>query len=117
MTPWWTEQSAGWVGAIGGSANGLLGAVVGTIAGVWGPRGKGKRVVYALFAMAVVGGVAALAVGLYALAVGQPYSVWYPLVLLGGMDTLLFGVLTPVVRRVYRQAEARRLEAEELRRT
>src|SRR3954447_10921655 len=114
MTPWWTQQTAGWIGAIAGSGSGLLGAAVGTIAGIYAPRGKGKRVVYALFVVAIIGGVAALALGLFALATGQPYVVWYPLVLLGGMNALLFCCLTPVIRRVYRQAEARRMEAEEL---
>jgi MFS family permease len=117
MTPWWTQQTAGWIGAIAGSANGILGGVIGTVAGIYGQRGKGKRLVYALVAVALVGGAASLAVGLFALMTGQPYMVWYPLVLIGGMDTLLFSVLTPVIRRVYRQAEARRMEAEELRRT
>ncbi|MDB5320955.1 MAG: hypothetical protein JWN40_2586 [Phycisphaerales bacterium] len=117
MTPWWTQQTAAYIGAIAGSANGLLGAVIGTVAGIYGQRGKGKRVVYALFAIALVGGVASLGVGLYALATGQPYMVWYPLALIGGIDTLLFTILTPVIRGVYRQAEARRMEAEELRRT
>jgi hypothetical protein len=117
MTPWWTQESAGWIGAIAGGGNGLLGAAIGAIAGVFGPRGKGKRLVYTLFAFALVGGIAALATGLYALVVGQPYVVWYPMVLLGAMNTLLFTILTPVVRRVYRHAEARRMEAEELRRT
>ena len=54
--------------------------------------------------------------GLYALLLaGQPWQVWYPLVLLGGLGTLATGVLLPVTRRVYRQAEQRKLEASALR--
>jgi hypothetical protein len=50
--------------------------------------------------------------------VHQPYAVWYPLVLVGGLSSLLIGTLWPtVIRTAYRQAEIRRLEAEELRRS
>jgi MFS family permease len=117
MTPWWTDQTAGWIGAIAGTANGLLGGLIGTLAGVFAPRGKLRRLVLALVLFCLIAGVASLSAGLFALAVHQPYAVWYPLILIGAMDTLLFGVVTPVIRRAYRQAEARRLDAEELRRT
>jgi hypothetical protein len=45
----------------------------------------------------------------------QPYHVWYPLVLIGGILTLVMGPLLPVVRLRYRQAEQRKLDAAGLR--
>ncbi len=47
---------------------------------------------------------------------GQPYGVWYSLLLPGLLLTALMGTMTPVIRLRYRQAEHRRLQAEEFRR-
>jgi hypothetical protein len=116
MTAWWSDQTAALCGGIAGGAVGLLGAVIGTLGGVCAPRGRCKRLVYSLLAVAVCAGVIALAAGILALAAHQPYAVWYPLVLIGGVETALFGGLTPLFRLRYRQADQRRLEAEELRR-
>ena len=58
-----------------------------------------------------------LAAGLTALIVGQPYGVWYVLILPGAILTVLMGVFTPFVGHLFRQAEHRRLEAEEFRRS
>ena len=63
-----------------------------------------------------IAGALSLVAGLVALASGQPYHVWYPLVLLGGIPTLVFGFLWPAMRQRYIQAEQRALAAEEIRR-
>lgn len=115
MIPWWSEHTAGWIGAIAGTATGLLGGLIGTLAGVFVPRGKLKRLVYGLFTFAIAFGIVALTVGLYALAAHQPYAVWYPLTLVGALNVLGFGIVVAIVPRGYRQADARRLEARELR--
>jgi hypothetical protein len=117
MVPWWNDHTAGWIGAVAGTANGLLGALAGTLAGILVPRGKAKQLIYALMTFGPVCGIAALVVGFAALGLHQPYAVWYPLILVGGMDTLLFGILMPVITGGYRKADARRMEAEELRRS
>lgn len=116
MTPWWTGQEAGLYGGIGGSVIGVLGGTLGMLAGVLAPRGKGRRLVYAAFFTGIAAGTVLLAAGLFALLRGQPYHVWYPLVLGGGILTLVLGALLPVLRVRYRQAEAYRMEAEDLRR-
>ena len=116
MTPWWTGQEAGLFGGIGGSVIGILGGVLGTMAGTLAPRGKARGLVVGSFVVCIVAGVVILTIGLVALGGGQPYHVWYPLILSGGILTLVLGCLFPVLRIRYRQAEARRLEAEELRR-
>ena len=45
----------------------------------------------------------------------QPYHVWYPLLLGGGIGTIVLGSLIPVVRMRYKQAERRKLDAEGIR--
>ena len=62
-------------------------------------------------------GVIHLVAGLFALISGQPYGIWYPLVLLGAVMTIVFGALLPTVRRRYQDAEMRRIQAAALRRT
>lgn len=117
MSEWWTPVQAGWIGGIGGSAVGVVGAVVGGLSGYLVPRGKCKGLVLGLMVAGVCAGLAALVTGIVAVSIDQPYHVWYPLALLGTIPTLVLGPMVPVVMMRYRQAEARRLEAEELRRS
>jgi hypothetical protein len=105
--PWWTDEDAGWIGGIGGSIVGLLGAVIGTLGGL----GKARRFVVALTATLVGAGVLSLIVGLIALALGQPYPVYYPLLLLGIILTAVCGGNLPMLRRRYQQIELRKMAA------
>lgn len=113
---WWSQQMAGLIGGLGGGGFGALGGILGAAAGILAPRGRGKPVIVGAMTSIVVIGVAALVSGIVAVTGGQPYHVWYPLVLIGGILTVVVGSLIPVVMLRYRQAEARRLDAEELRR-
>jgi len=117
VIPWWTEQQAGLFGGIAGSALGILGGVLGTITGICAPRGRCKGLVYGLSAFMIVAGIIALIMGVAALLVHQPYAVYYPLILIGIICTAVIGGLMSVIRRRYREADSRRLEAEELRRS
>ncbi len=114
VEPWF--GNAGLVGGLIGGGIGILGAVYGTVVGVFAPRGKGRPFVFAVhWAALAVGGVLVVA-GVTAVITGQPYGVWYALLLPGLLLTVLMGTATPMIRLRYRQAEHRRLEAEELRR-
>ncbi|HVS11046.1 MAG TPA: hypothetical protein VMS76_14345 [Planctomycetota bacterium] len=112
---WWSASSAGWIGAIGGGLGALVG-VYGALAGTLAPRGKARALALGLHTSFLVVGGLALAAGLAALLLGQPYHVWYPLLLGGGIATAVLGGLLPVVRMRYVEAERRRLAASELRR-
>lgn len=117
MTPWWTDTQAGLIGGIAGGGLGAFGGILGTICGIFAPRGKCKALVYGLAASMIGIGVISLIAGLVALILHQPYGVWYPLLLIGVVGTAVVGGLIPVIRRRYQEADKRRLEAEELRRS
>jgi hypothetical protein len=104
---WWSEQTAGLLGGAAGSAVGLLGALIGTLCTL----GRGRRFVMAGLLALGVSGLALLAAGLVALALGQPYAVWYPLVLMGVLDPVLAFSLLPTARRRFEAIELRRMRA------
>jgi hypothetical protein len=104
---WWSDREAGWAGAIGGSALGLLGALVGGFCSL----GRGRFLVLGLMATVSVAGVIALGIGVFAWVRGQPYAVYYPLLLGGGVAVLVFGGLIPTARRRYAERELRRMAA------
>jgi hypothetical protein len=115
--PWFDPIRFGALyGGIGGGLLGTLGGLLGAAAGTLAPKGKGRSVILGAFTLLTVIGVGHLVLGLYALSVGQPYGIWYPLVLIGGVLTMLFAMLRPVVRKRYEEAEARKMEAAAFRR-
>jgi len=105
--PWWSQTTSIWVGSIGGSLIGLLGAVIGTLGG----RGKARRLVMSLLASLILIGILCLAAGLIALTVGQPYAVWYPLLLGGGICTLVGIAVFPALAARYRADELRKMQS------
>lgn len=116
MTEWWTTQDAALIGAIGGSLVGVIGGVFGSVVGVCAPRGIARTPVLAAHAALIALGAIALLTGVAALVLGQPYHVFFPVLMGGVVLGAVMGPLYPVVRARYRQAESRRLDAEDLRR-
>ena len=113
--PWFDENLMTWWGVIGGGGGGSLVGLWGTLVGILAPRGKGRAVLIPIGWCFVAAGVLSLAFGLYALAVGQPWGIWYGPVLVGGVITFVVGSLIPVVYKRYAEAEARRVQAEDFR--
>jgi hypothetical protein len=111
MQPWFDVTHYAWIpGAAYGVAAGLMGGLVGWLA----PRGRARsfivRAWFALWAVALL----LLAAGFVALAKGQPWGVWYALLLPGAVGTLVVGANAPVVLRAYQKVEERRLAAKDL---
>lgn len=118
VTPWFDPQSFGtYFGAIGGATVGCLGGLFGGVGSWAAQRNKWRGLM--LGGMALSGGLCALALiaGLFAVVSGQPYGIWYPLTLVGLIGAGCFLGLLPVMRKRYDQADARRLEAQALRRS
>jgi len=104
---WWGERTAGLVGGIAGSIFGCIGAAIGILAGL----GKARRLVILLAGASLILGIASLIAGIMALALGQPYAVWYPLLLAGVILTAVIGGNLPILRRRYEQIELRKMAA------
>ncbi len=116
IEPWFDPIRFGSLyGGIGGSVLGVLGGLLGAASGYLAPRGKGRTFILGAFTTLLIIGILHLAVGLYALISGQPYGIYYPLVLLGVILSVVMGGLIPVVRKRYDEAEARRIGAAALR--
>jgi len=93
MDPWWTDQQAGLIGAAVGVLGGTLGAAYGILNGVCVVRGKHRRLVSGLAAFALMLGTISLAAGIVAVAMGQPFHVWW-------LPTLFGIVMIPIFRTV-----------------
>lgn len=115
MNAWWTAQQAGIIGGVGGGAIGMVGALVGSLSFLV-VRGKAKPLMVGLFIAMIAMGLCLLAAGVVALTQSQPSHVYNPLFLGGFIALSVFGPLLPVTLSRYRQADVRRLEAEQLRR-
>jgi len=117
--PWFDPTRFGILfGAIGGGLGGTLIGVLGGLTGALAPQGKGRAVIVPIWVIVSILGVASLAVGIVAVASGQPYGIWYPLVLAGALVAILCPtLLCRVVLPRYREAEERKLAAREIRGT
>ncbi len=107
---WWSGRSAGWIGGIGGGLIGCLGGLVGFLAGT----GRARRFVLLLTKALFVVGLVCLILGVVALFQSQPYAVYYPLLLIGGLLTILIAVRLPGIRKGYEQRELRKMDAKDV---
>ncbi|MEI8383362.1 MAG: hypothetical protein WCJ09_24815 [Planctomycetota bacterium] len=104
---WWSGQTAGLLGGLGGAMIGIIGGAIGILAGM----GRGKKLILVLSALITVVGVIALTSGIYAVINQQPYSVYYVLLLLGGQMTLGGIACLVLIPYQFRVRELRRMQA------
>lgn len=106
-TAWWSDRQASIIGASAGVALGLLGSVVGWLGSTARARGFVLRTLKGIGWL----GICALIAGALALAVGQPYGVYYPLILFGTISAALGFSLPRSLSKRYEQLELRRMQA------
>jgi len=106
-------QPGGWssyrygnrVGSITVGLFGCLGGLIGWL----GARGKARAfVIGTIWFLIVLGGIATVA-GLIAVTAGEPYSVWYPLLLVGVITVVIFPLCLRCCSEHYRKIELRRM--------
>ncbi len=104
---WWPERQSGMLGAVLGTLLGMLGGAI----GVSTSYGKSRNLTLSLLIVGIATSAIALLLGAVAWSAGQPWHVYYALLLCGGIGTVVFGFnLRPTLKR-FRDSELRRLAA------
>ena len=98
---WFDAQTAGVLGGIFGGVMGVCGGVIGIMSGVFGRDGKYRKVVLTLAVVLVAIGVFLLPIGLVAVLMRQPFHVWYPIILTGGIGITVFLPLYFSLKKIY----------------
>jgi hypothetical protein len=104
---WWGDRMGGLVGGIAGGVVGILGSLLGWLGGT----GRARRFVLGSTQALIVAGVVTFVAGAVAWTRGQPYAVYYPLLLVGGITALVLGIALPSLRKRYEAQELRRMRA------
>ena len=111
MEAWFDPNHYAWIpGTVYGCAAGLMGGLVGWLV----PQARARQFILRAWATLWAAGVALLVAGIVALLNGQPWGVWYGLLLPGVIGTLVVGANSLVILKRYRQTEERRLAAKDL---
>lgn len=105
--PWLSGRTATLIGAVGGSAVGLWGALIGFLTS----RGRARGFVFGSTNLLIAFGIAGLAGGIAALAAGQPYAVYYPLLLIGIILIFVLGSLRRTLPKRYEAMELQKIRA------
>jgi hypothetical protein len=101
----WSARTAGIVGGIGGALIGCLGTLTEWLAS----RGKARRFVVNAVRVLIGTGVAFSIGGLTAVALREPYGVWYAFLLIGVLLVVIFPFRLRRYQHRYREFELRRM--------
>ena len=113
MDPWFDQQTAGWIGGILGTGFGITCAIIGSISGYCVKKGL-KKLYFSLIGVVLATFIITAVIGLIALYIGQPYRVWYPTLLAGGLGTVIFMGILPAIHRRFTQMELKQIQAKDL---
>jgi hypothetical protein len=99
-----------WAGAIAGAVVGCVGALIGLLTSL----GRARRFVIASAISLIALGAGAFFAGIIAFAWSQPYSLFYPLLLVGFLACIIPLGLLSSIRRRYEEIELRTMRAHDL---
>ena len=104
---WWTDQQAGLYGGVGGGILGCIGALIGILASI----SKSRKLAVKLCYFGAFFGCFSLVAGIVAVCLGQPYHVFYPLLLIGTICTFVLGCNFRNISKQFSADEFRKMEA------
>ena len=104
---WWGGPEAGWYGGIFGSLIGIFGGLIGTLCAL----GKARTMTMVALYFALGMGVLCLIAGVVAVVMGQPYHVYYPMLLFGLVMVFSLGFNLRGISRHFNEVEMRRMNA------
>lgn len=108
--PWFDPIRWAW---LPGTLLGCIGGTWGALAGTLAPQGKARRLVLGGTWLLLGASLILLGAGVIAYLSGQPYGVWYGLGLAGMIGSLVIPPNLGIIRKRYREAEERRMQAED----
>jgi hypothetical protein len=108
--PWFDPNMWAW---LPGTALGVAGGLWGSLAGALGSKGKARSLIWGGYWLLLGVGVIVLAASVLALIDGQPYGVWYALLLPGALSLLVIAPLGYVVKTAFRRADEMKMRAQE----
>lgn len=103
---WWSIQQGGWVGGIGGMLLGIFGGLAGLSA-----RRKRKHLAVSMCSTAIAFSLVSLIAGIAGLEMRQPFHVFYPLLLIGGIGAFAIGLNLRNLLQQIRSEELRKIQA------
>ena len=104
---WWSNKTGGWLGGI----LGILGGLIGTLYGFVVTRSQNTSVPFRFACSTIFVSAVMLCFGIVAFLLGQPNSVFYPLVLVGAIMTVVMTAQLPCLKRIQAARELRQMEA------
>jgi len=112
MEIWFSESTANIIFPIIGGGLSILFGLYGTFGGIFAPKGKFKRLILSAAIAFIAIGAIMLITGLFALISKQPYHVWYPFILTGG---IILPILVPnyfILKKRFSKIEVGKAEPE-----
>jgi hypothetical protein len=104
---WWPDRAAGWIGGIGGTVLGCLGSVLAVLAA----KGRCRGFVITTSIVLIGAGIMVAVAGVAAVMIGQPYGVWFPLLLIGVLLLAIIPFRLRQYQKGYEELEMRRMSA------
>ncbi len=104
-TQWVTSRTATLMGAVVGSVVGLWGGLIGFLTS----RGRARGFVLGSTNLLIAFGIVSLGAGVIALTAGQPYVVYYPLLLIGIILIFVLGGLRKSLPKRYEALELQKI--------
>jgi len=108
---WFDPILYGW---IPGTFIGIMGGLEGLFLGVLASKGKAKKFIFSFHFSVICISAILLIAGIIALISKQPYGVWYGLSLGGLIGLIVFGSLTPLIFRRFKDAEMRKTLSQDI---
>jgi hypothetical protein len=108
--PWFDPNMWAW---LPGTALGVAGGIWGAMVGVMAPRGKGKGLIWGSYWLLLAASVVMVAASIVAVSGGQPYGVWYGLLLPGVLGLAVLAPLGYVAKKAYWRADEMKMRAQE----
>jgi MFS family permease len=99
---------------IPGTAYACISALIAILVAWFAPRGQARTFILRAWFALLAAAIALLVVGIVAQVSGQPWPIWYGLLLPGVIGTLVVGGNFLVILKKYREVEERRLAAKDL---